>query len=110
MYRQQFDSISKDFLSAEQRRFDPEFGSFCPGFSSAISSMEQKWWSLFGKYWLVKNDKNDNDIKLMKWLMTEGNHGTIDTCGENVSLHCDETYYTKHYDDGGKRDKCVGSG
>ena len=58
MYRQQFDSISKDFLSAEQWRFDPEFGSFHQGLSSAISSVEQKWWSLFGKYWLVKNDKN----------------------------------------------------
>ena len=57
-----------------------------------------------------ENDKNDDDVKLMKWLVTGGNHGTIDTCGENASLHCDETYYTKHYDDGGKRDKCVGSG
>ena len=46
----------------------------------------------------------------MKWLMMGGNNGTIDTCRENVSLHCDETYYTKHYDDGSKRDKCVGSG
>ena len=72
--------------------------------------MRQKWWSLFGKYWLIKNDKNDDDVKLMKWLMTRGNHGTVDTSRENVSLHCDETYYTKHSDDGGKRDKCVGSG
>ena len=54
MYRQHFDSISKDLLSAEQRRFDPEFGSFHQSLSSAILSMEQKWWSLFGKYWLVK--------------------------------------------------------
>ena len=73
--------------------------------------MEQKWWSLFGKYWFIKNGKNDDGVKLMKWLMTGSNHGTIDTCGENVSLHCDETYYTKHYDDGvsGKNDK-IGTG
>ena len=36
MYRQQFDSISKDILSAEQRRFDSEFGSFSQGLSGAI--------------------------------------------------------------------------
>ena len=25
--------------------------------------------------------------------MTGGDHGTIDTCGENSSLSCDEIYY-----------------
>ena len=44
----------------------------------------------FWKYWLIKNERNDNDVKLMKWLMTGGNHGTIDICGENVSLHCEK--------------------
>ena len=34
----------------------------------------------------MKNDKNDDNCKKMKWLMTGSNHGTIDTCGENVSL------------------------
>ena len=29
----------------------------------------------------------------MHWLMTGGNHGTFYTCGENTSLHCDESYY-----------------
>ena len=46
----------------------------------------KKWWSLCGKYWLVKNRRNDDDVKLMKWLMTGGNHGTIDTCREDVGL------------------------
>ena len=93
-YRQQFDSISKDFLSSEQRNFDREIGSFHQGLSTSSLSMEQKWWSLFGKYWLVKNEKNDNDVELMRWLMTGANHGTVDTCGENVSLHCHEFYYS----------------
>ena len=63
-YRQQFDSISKDFLSSEQRNFDPEIGSFHQGLSTSLLSMEQKWCSLFGKYWLVKNERN-NDVELM---------------------------------------------
>ena len=33
----------------------------------------------------MKNAYNNDDTKLMKWLMTGANHGTIDTCGENVS-------------------------
>ena len=56
--------------------------------TSQVLCSEQKWWSIFGKYWLIKNERNDDNVKLTKWLMTSGNHGTIDTCGENVSLHC----------------------
>ena len=41
----------------------------------------------------MKNNKNDDDIKKMKWLMTGGNHVTMDVCGEHVSLHCDEMYF-----------------
>ena len=26
--------------------------------------------------------------------MMGANHGTVDTCGENVSLHCDKFYYS----------------
>ena len=37
--------------------------------------------------------QNDTDVKKMHWLMTGANHGTINTCGENMSLHCDESYY-----------------
>ena len=89
-YRQQFDSISKDFLSAERENFDPILGSMYQWLTSQVLCSEQKWWSIFGKYWLIKNERNDDDVKLMKWLMTGGNHGTIDTCGENVSLHCEK--------------------
>ena len=52
---------------------------------SKLINRFQNWWSLFGKYWLVKNAYNNDDTKLMKWLMTGENHGTIDMCGENVS-------------------------
>ena len=44
-----------------------------------------KWWHVFGHYWLVLNRHNDDDVKLMRWLMNGANHGTVDTCGENVS-------------------------
>ena len=44
----------------------------------------QKWWDLFGRYWLVLNRHNDDDTKLMGWLMNGACHGTVDTCGENA--------------------------
>ena len=37
-----------------------------------------------------KNERNDDDVKLMKWLMTGGNHRTVDTYGEIVRLHCEK--------------------
>ena len=40
--------------------------------------------------------------------MTRANHGTVDTCGENVSLHCDESYYSNEEEIG--KDKCLGIG
>ena len=40
---------------------------------------------MFGKYWLINNRHNDDDIKLMGWLMNGAHHGTVDMCGENVS-------------------------
>ena len=86
-YRQQFDSISKDFLSAERENFDPIIGSMYQCLTSQVLCSEQKWWSVFGKYWLIKKERNDDNVKLMKWLMTGGNHGTIGTCRENISLH-----------------------
>ena len=45
----------------------------------------QKWWDLFGRYCLVLNRRNDDDTKLMGWLMNGAYHGTIDTCGENAA-------------------------
>ena len=71
-YRQQFDAISKDFISSERQHFNPQNGSFYQWLTmrQMIDTIQQKWWSLFGQYWIVKNDKNDNDVKKMKWLMT----------------------------------------
>ena len=31
------------------------------------------------------NRHNDDDVKLMSWLMNGANHGTMDTCGKNVN-------------------------
>ena len=58
-YRRQFSSISKDFLNSKQQNFDPEIGCFRQGLSMSLLSMEKRWWSLFRKYWLVKNERND---------------------------------------------------
>ena len=77
---------------------------------SMIDTIQQKWWSLFGKYWIVKNDKNDDDIKKMNWLMTGGNHGIMDVCGENASLHCDEMYFDATNVNLCDKNECVGSG
>ena len=78
LWREQFDSISKDFIAS----LDEETVS---KLQSKLINRFQKWWSLFGKYWLVKNAYNNDDTKLMKWLMTGANHRTIDMCGKNVS-------------------------
>ena len=43
--------------------------------------------------WLVKNQFNDSDCKKMNWLMTGGNHATVDTSGENFTMHCDSMCY-----------------
>ena len=40
---------------------------------------------MFGRYWLVLNRHNDDDVKLISWLMNGANHDTVDTCGENVN-------------------------
>ena len=40
---------------------------------------------MFGQYWLVLNRHNDDDVKLMSWLMNGANHSTVDTSGENVN-------------------------
>ena len=79
-YRKQFNTISKDFISSERQHFDLQNGLLYQGLTRMliIDSIQQKWWSLFGKYWIVENDKNDDDMKKMKWLMTGGNHGTTD--------------------------------
>ena len=106
-YRQQFDAISKDFISFERQHFDPQNGSFYQGLMmrSMIDTIQQKWWSL-----LVKNDKNDDDVKKMKWLMTGGNHGTMDVCGENALLHCDEMYSDVTNVNLCDKNECIGSG
>ena len=103
IYRQQFDSISMDCLSQLSLNFDPERGSLLQSIKiTSHHTLEQKWLSLFGKYWLVRSMQNDTDVKKMHWLMIGGNHGTIDTCGENTSLHCDESYYSDSLPKGSK--------
>ena len=63
-WHEQFDSISKDDFIAS---LDEETVS---KLQSKLMNRFQKRWSLFGKYWLVKNAYNNDDTKLMKWLVT----------------------------------------
>ena len=83
LWREQFDHAPKDLLSS-LRHF---------GCDNALDSLRnkswtklQKWWELFGKYWLIANRHNDDDVKLMGWLMTRARHSMVDVCGENMSV------------------------
>ena len=58
LWHEQFDSISKDFIAS----LDEETVS---KLQLKLMNRFQKWWSLFGKYWLVKNAYNNDDTKLM---------------------------------------------
>ena len=88
------DNSSTVFLrifSAEKEKFDLILGCLHQCLMSQVLGSEQKWWLLFGKYWLVKNGRNDDDVKLMKWLMT-GRGGSRDDryMRRKCRLYCDE--------------------
>ena len=83
MWQEQFDHVSKDFLSSLKH----------DGHDFLLNNLEasswnkvQKWWELFGKYWSAKNCHNNNNVKVMGWLMNGVGHGTVDMCGETVSM------------------------
>ena len=82
--REQFDHASKDFLS-QLGELGYEHFLRCIKNTDDEQNDVQKWWAMFGRYWLVLNRHNDDDVKLMSWLMNGANHGTVDTCGENVN-------------------------
>ena len=52
---------------------------------SKIPMMNKTMFKSGGQYCLMLNRHNDDDVKLMSWLMNGANHGTVDTCGENVN-------------------------
>ena len=82
VWREQFDHASKDFLfSLGHNGYEYMMNEL----KSECLTRVQKWWDFFGRYWLALNRHNDNDMKLMGWLMNGVCHGTIDTCGENVA-------------------------
>ena len=65
IYRQQFDSISMDYLSQLSLNFDPERGLLLQSIKiTSHHTLEQKWLLLFGKYWLLKNMQNDTGVKI----------------------------------------------
>ena len=84
LFREQFDHASKDFLS-QLGELGYEHFLRCIRNTDDEQNDVQKWWVMFGRYWLVLNRHNDDDVKLMSWLMNGANHGTVDTCGENVN-------------------------
>ena len=69
VWREQFDSIRRDFESA---------------FEGMDSVHRIEWMNAFGKYWIRGGEWCRDDIKMMRWLMTGANHATVDTCGEHV--------------------------
>ena len=82
-------------MSAERENFDPTLGSMYQWLTSQVLCQNKNG----GPFWQIlpeKNERNNDDIRLMKWLMTGGNHGTIDTRGENVSLHCEKMVSRGH--------------
>ena len=83
LWREQFDHARNDFLASlrHDNRDDVLKALKCE-----IWTKLQKWWELFGRYWLIVNRHNDDNVKLMGWLMNGAHHGTVDVCGENVSI------------------------
>ena len=71
IWREQFDSIRKDFESA---------------FVEGGDTYRVEWMNAFGKYW-IKEKRGwwcKDDVEMMRWLMTGANHATVDTCGEHI--------------------------
>ena len=69
IWRQQFDSIRRDFESA---------------FMEKESTYRMEWMNAFGKYWIKEKEWCKDDVEMMRWLMTGANHAMVDTCGEHV--------------------------
>ena len=70
IWREQFDSIRKDFESA---------------FVEGGDTYRVEWMNAFGKYWIKeKREWCKDDVEMMRWLMTGANHATVDTCGEHI--------------------------
>ena len=74
LWREQFDHAAKDYLSSLHHADSEHFvKSLCNKSWTKI----QKWWEIFGNYWLISNCHNNDDIKLMSWLMNGANHGIV---------------------------------
>ena len=69
IWREQFDSIRKDFESA---------------FVEGGDTYRIEWMNAFGKYWIKEREWCKDDVEMMRWLMTGANHATVDTCGEHI--------------------------
>ena len=69
IWREQFDSIRRDFESA---------------FVEGGDTYRIEWMNAFGKYWIKEREWCKDDVEMMRWLMTGANHATVDTCGEHI--------------------------
>ena len=66
VWREQFDHVSKDLLSS-LKHDGHDF--LLKNLEASLWNEVQKWWELFGKYWLAKNRHNSDNVKMMGWLM-----------------------------------------
>ena len=73
VWREQFDHAPKDFLSSVCH---DNRDNVLDSLHNSVWTRLQKWWEIFGKYWLITNRHNNDDVKLMGWLMNGANHGT----------------------------------
>ena len=70
VWREQFDSIHRDFDSA---------------FKESNNSYRLEWMNMFGKYWLDQEEWCKDDIEMIRWFTMGANHATVDTCGEHLA-------------------------
>ena len=71
VWREQFDSIRRDFDSAFKKSDDNLY--------------RLEWMNVFGKYWLDQEEWCKDDVEMIPWFTTGANHATVDTCGEHLA-------------------------
>ena len=67
VWREQFDSIHRDFNSATKE-----------------NECRSAWMNVFGKYWIGQEYWCRDDVEMIHWLTTGANDAMVDTCSEHL--------------------------